>query len=122
MITALDKNGEYLMNARLFKRKDYDGASLTKGGVFFKCKLVGSMTQEFEQPVRNLSTDGVRMTIETLYNLDIAIGDVVALDGKTWLADRVFISERETREKSLGLARLMYSGKKTTIALVEVEL
>lgn len=121
MITALDKNSGYLMNARLYKRKDYDKASLTKGGVFFKCKLVGSMTQEYETPVRNLTTDGVRMTVETLYNLDISISDIVELDGKVWLVDRVFISERETREKSLGMSRLMFSGKKTTIALVEVE-
>lgn len=125
MITALDKNGEYLMTARLFKRnevvKPSELQSLTQGGVLFKCKLVGSLSQEFEQVVRNLSADGVRMTIETLYNINITTGDFVKLDGKCWLVDRVFISEREAKEKALGLSRLAYANKKTTISLIEFE-
>lgn len=123
MIEALDKNGEYLMTGRLFKRyeviKPSDIQTLTQGGVLFKCKLVGQMAQEYEQPVRNLTTDGVRMTIETLFNIDVAVSDFIHLDGKTWLVDRVYISERDVKEKALGLSRLKYANKKTTIYLVE---
>ena len=77
------------------------------------------MAQEYEQPVRNLTTDGVRMTIETLFNIDVAVSDFIHLDGKTWLVDRVYISERDVKEKALGLSRLKYANKKTTIYLVE---
>lgn len=121
MITALDKNSEYLINGRLFKRKDYEGASLTMGGVFFKCKLVGGISQDYETPVRNVSTDGQRKVVETLYNLDVSINDFVKIDGKDWLVERVIITENEKYEKSLGLARLRFSNKKTTLYLVEVE-
>ena len=125
MIHALDKNAEYLLPAKWFKREEIlqqlppTPQSLTSKGVFFRCKLINSISQEGTYPVKNLYTAGNSMTVETLYNIDIRVNDYVLINEQWWSVSKVYVEEVAVKEKTLGLARLNYSNKKTTIDLIE---
>lgn len=127
MINALDKNSEYLMTAKWFKRDEIVQSvppapqSLTAQGVTFKCKLLEAITQESEYPVKNLVMAGDKMRIETLYNVDIRKDDFVFVNDKWWAVEKVLVFETENKEKTLGLMRLNFSNKRTVLQLVQTE-
>ena len=125
MIQALDRNDKYLKVGYWYKRSEilqpdpHGEQSITSGGLLFRCKLLDMIKTESEYPTRNLSTDGERMSVETLYNIDVQKNDFVKMDGKWWLVEKTFVGELEKREKSLGLVRLNFSNKRTILYLLE---
>ena len=127
MIQALDKNYEYLMTAKWYKRNEIlfsappTAQSLIGDGVVFKCKLLDAVTQESEYPVKNLVMAGDKMRIETVYNIDIKKDDFVFVNDKWWAVEKVLDFEVEKREKTLGLMRLNFSNKRTVLQLVQTE-
>lgn len=133
MIHALDRNSEYLMGAYLIKYTELQTGverPQPSQGTFFKCKVVSDYTAQHEYPVKNLSTWGWSVAIETLYNFqkinaqgkneDYAPrdNDYIYFEGKWYLVDKtVLVPDR--KDKSLGLSRLKFSNNKRIIYLVE---
>ena len=129
MIQALDRNNDYLMGAQLFPYGmvvQPNKAPEASAGLFFKCRLVDSVSNSTQYPVKNLSAYGSQMAVETLSNFHFGENDYtpkrddyVWVNEDWWLVDKVQIYEYEKREKTLGLNRLKFGNNKIIIYLVK---